>query len=403
MFCPNVVLLCSCSIRSKYITDLLQHAGVTDVNIISSCETAVGPVLPLDNARLVICDSLQTSDQIAAFGSLCKQDTDLWILESQAMCASATWAVKSFCARGKKMHLGHYSEMPTQAQIFNAVEVSASHQRRAGSVETGQNDTGNSTHVVKQQKHEMCAALQAREIIPYFQPKYCLKSERVVGVEVLARWQHPEKGLFFPGYFLPMINEYGLHQALFDCVLEQAMNVQTMLLRMGHPLVFSYNIEAPQLHVEGFAAALLKTLIAGGVPLSKVTLEVTEGQMLDLHMTSISNIFELISRGVTLSLDDFGTGFSSIQRLAQLPFKQIKLDSAFVAGAFDSKSRAIIEFAAKLAHSLDMEIVAEGVETQEQLTEVKCLGICAVQGNFFYPPLPSASLIALSAGELILG
>lgn len=240
---------------------------------------------------------------------------------------------------------------------------------------------------------EVLRALDEKEIIPYFQPKVCLATQKILGVEVLARWKHSQHGLLSPLFFLHLISNEDLHQQLFSCLLAQGLKLHKYLYSIGESLVFSYNIEASQLADSGFAEALVWQIKKAGVPLNQITLEVTEKEGLDLDAECVENIATLIKHGLKLSLDDFGTGYSSIMRLADLPFSQIKLDAEFVARSQGVKETRIIECVAALARSLDLELVAEGVVTQAQCAHLQHLGVDSAQGYWFHKPMGGAVLL----------
>ena len=181
--------------------------------------------------------------------------------------------------------------------------------------------------------------------------------------------------------------------------MEQGLKLHKYLYSIGESLVFSYNIEASQLLIEGFAQHLIKKVRKAGLPVRFITLEITEKQTLPLDMASIENITTLIRSGVSLSLDDFGSGFSSITRLAQLPFHQIKLDAGFVARSSGFKESRIIESIVSLASSLNLEIVAEGVETDKQRKHLTQLGIDSAQGYLFHKPMDGAALVKVLVAD----
>lgn len=387
----DVVLFCSSAPRVNYIVELLKVADVGRIDVISgSADGKDSTALSLD-IGLVICDSFFSCAEISLFRRLCEQGQHFTTYENDEFDAHTVWGIKRLTTGGKKTCLGRYDTLPNALQISHAVATATRHKQRMRELSRERVSTLSSP--IKLNKTQMLNLLKQHQIVPYYQPKLCLKTERILGVEILARWQYPGKRIMPPSIFLPIVDEFHLHEALFNCMLDQAIKVHTTLLRMGQVLVFSYNIETIQLQEEGFASRLIGRLQQAGISLSQVTLEVTENQALELQMTAIENITILTKSGINLSLDDFGTGFSSLERLAQLPFSQIKLDSNVIAGAFDTKQSRIIGFLSALSHSLGMELVAEGVETEQQLLHLKRLGVDSAQGYLFYPPLSGKSLM----------
>jgi len=393
----DVVVFCSSAIRIKHFVKSLEFAEVGRVEVISGrARGELSNALALD-IGLVICDSFFSSTEISLFRRLCEQAEHFETYENDELEAHTAWGIKRLTARGKKACVGRYAGLPSAIQVARAVAMAMLRKRRRP--EEGRVPASPVSPLSMLSRAQVLSILEQRQIVPYYQPKLCLKTERILGVEILARWQHPDKGLLAPSIFLPMVDEFHLQGALFECMLEQAMQVHKTLLLMGETLIFSYNIEATQLQEEGFASTVIERIQQAGISPNLVTLEVTENQALDMQMAAIENITLLTQGGISLSLDDFGTGFSSLERLTQLPFSQIKLDSNFIAGALDEKQTRIIGFLSELSYCLGMELVAEGVESEQQFLHLKKLGVDSAQGYFFHPPMSAASLTKVLLGE----
>ncbi|EIK59217.1 cyclic diguanylate phosphodiesterase (EAL) domain protein [Pseudomonas lactis] len=349
------------------------------------------------NVGLVICDSFDSGREISLFRQLCEHGERFSTLECDDLEARAAWGVRRFVSLGRKHCCGRYSGLPSLTQIAAAIDKSRLLQRcvrdRSSSPEQSRqpallrDNEWQPLHVGK--------VFKIRHIEPFFQPKLCLMTQRILGVEVLARWRHPELGVLPPSRFLPAIDQLNLHRPLFEALLEQGLNVHRKVLHLGQTLDFSYNIETRQLLEEGFASRLLAQIKEAGIAPGLITLEITEKGALAFDMAVIENITLLVQRGIQLSLDDFGCGFSSLERLAQFPFTQIKLDASFIAGALDFRQSQIIKCVCALATSLGLEVVAEGVETESQRLHLKKLGVDAAQGYLFHKPMDGPSLISM--------
>jgi len=399
----SVLLLCSNAFRVRRLSRILASSGFTRVQVISR-ESDWSQFPPeLGELDLVICDSLHSLVAIYYLRRLCEHYGFFSMIECEALEASIRWGLANFRARSGKYFAGSYSDLDT-AQISElllkalTVKRTVKSHSQSNRLQAQRRSPASNAWITEQ---DVFQALEARQIVAYFQPQVCLKTRRITGAEVLARWQHPEKGVLGPQFFLDLFDSPERHRQLFECLLQQGLSTQRQLLdhAQGEGLVFSYNIEASQLCDSEFAGQVLRQINTAGVPRQQVTLEITEREVLALDMQSIENISVLMKSGVRLSLDDFGTGHSSITRLADIPFGQLKLDSGFVANAMGLKETRIIEAVVGLARSLNLELVAEGVETEKQRAHLQRLGVDAAQGYLFHKPMDRAALVKVLASN----
>lgn len=243
-------------------------------------------------------------------------------------------------------------------------------------------------------KNDMRRAITANEFRAYFQPKFNLSTGKVNGVEVLARWQHPTMGILAPSVFLPILESFGLLDELLYDQLRQSLALQCYMNEQGCSTNFAFNLHAAQLsNVE--LTDRIKTLLASyRVSGSGVTFELTESGLIETPVTSLESLYRLRMMGCRLSIDDFGTGFSSLQRLCQLPFNEIKLDGEFVRSLDQEPGRqAVISSTLELGKTLGMSVVIEGIETNAQRVKLLELGCTVGQGYFFARPMNGADLL----------
>ncbi|QFS96086.1 Cyclic di-GMP phosphodiesterase Gmr [Labrenzia sp. THAF191b] len=251
---------------------------------------------------------------------------------------------------------------------------------------------------------ELKRALLADEITIAFQPKIDCTTLRVVGAEVLARWDHPERGLLAPGCFIDVAEESDLITRLGDRVLELACRQGRVWLDHGQRLPLAVNVSIRQLEKPGFTARVLDILEITGFPAELLQLEVTE----TVAMGDPERISEaakpLLEAGITFAIDDFGTGYSSLAHLQRLPFNTFKIDRSFISGlADDHHSRSIVQTILAMAKSLNYEVVAEGVETEEQHAFLAENGCTTAQGFLFARPMPAEHFEAWSKAFLMDG
>ena len=228
-----------------------------------------------------------------------------------------------------------------------------------------------------------------------YQPVISLASGALTGLEALARWQHPTRGAVSPLVFIPLAEATGLIGRLGETVLRAACHELVrlqQLLGSGAPQSVSVNLSRAQLRSPGFASRVFDTLYAAGLPASALVLEITES--LAAQDESMQTVLrELRALGVKLSLDDFGTGYSSLSCLHELPVDQVKIDRSFVSQALQSDyHRVMIEATIRMAQTLGLETVAEGIESQDQAVLMATLGCAKGQGYLYSRPLDVPAL-----------
>ncbi|MBN9668977.1 EAL domain-containing protein [Labrenzia aggregata] len=245
---------------------------------------------------------------------------------------------------------------------------------------------------------ELKNALLGEEITIVFQPKVDCATMKVVGAEVLARWDHPEKGMLAPGEFIDVAEESGLITRLGDRVLILACRQGRAWLENGLKIPLAVNVSIRQLEKPGFTSRILDILEFTGFPPDLLQLEVTE----TVAMADPERVSEatkpLLEAGITFAIDDFGTGYSSLAHLQRLPFNTFKIDRSFISGLDgDQHSRSIVQTILAMAKSLNYEVVAEGVETREQQIFLTENGCHTAQGFLFARAMPAGRFEAWSS------
>jgi diguanylate cyclase (GGDEF)-like protein/PAS domain S-box-containing protein len=248
-------------------------------------------------------------------------------------------------------------------------------------------------HMRLSQEKLLRKALELDEFVVYYQPQLDLRNGRIVSVEALVRWNHPKSGLIEPGHFIPSAEISGLIVPLGDWVLRTAVRQ----LRKWHqelaPLRLAVNLSARQFHDRDLRKRILATLEEEGVDPSYLELEITESVAMADAAATAEILRALGASGVRIAVDDFGTGYSSLSYLRQFELDVLKVDGSFVKGiGRTSGDETIVNTIVGMAHSLDLEVIAEGVETLEQLAFLSAKGCDVVQGYVLAPALPGADL-----------
>lgn len=237
-------------------------------------------------------------------------------------------------------------------------------------------------------------ALDRDEFRLHYQPVVEVATGQTIGMEAMIRWQDPHRGLLDAGTFIPAAEETGLIVPIgywvIDTAIAQVQSWRTKIPQASH-LWVAVNISSRQLLAPGLVDHLGRTLQETGVPASAVHLEITESALMSDLSAVVERLAALRSLGLRLAIDDFGTGYSSLAYLKRLPVTTVKIDRSFVnglGGAEDAFDRPIVDAIIKMAQSLHLDVVAEGVETREQLVTLQALGTRAAQGFLWSPPLP---------------
>lgn len=251
-----------------------------------------------------------------------------------------------------------------------------------------------------QLENQLRKAIEERQLEVFYQPKLCLATGRLEAAEALVRWRHPQWGLVPPGDFIGLAEETGLIGPIGEFVLRQACWQACEWQRQGHePIRVSVNLSVHQLRQGKLVSLVRQVLEESGLAPGLLELELTESQLLDNVEHIIASFRQLHELGVKLAIDDFGTGYSSLSYLKRFPVDYVKIDQTFIRGLSEgSEDAAITRAIIAMAHSLELKVVAEGVETHEQLAFLKAQHCDEVQGYLISHPLEAQALAGLLTG-----
>jgi EAL domain-containing protein (putative c-di-GMP-specific phosphodiesterase class I)/FixJ family two-component response regulator len=239
-------------------------------------------------------------------------------------------------------------------------------------------------------------ALAGGEIVPWFQPQVELSNGRVIGVEALARWRRSDGRVILPQHFMPVLEGEDLLDELTERMLAQACRWKRDWDRGGLRLKLSVNVSASTLDDAGAADRYQRIVREAGVEPAEIVLELTESSLMADAARGLGVLARLRLKGFGLSIDDFGTGWSSLSQLSQVPFTELKIDQEFVAGASQQpRKRAVVEASLDLARKLGLDAVAEGVETIEDWQMLAELGCAIAQGRLIGDAVPGEELPAM--------
>ncbi|MCW8906171.1 MAG: EAL domain-containing protein [Sedimenticola sp.] len=239
-------------------------------------------------------------------------------------------------------------------------------------------------------------ALEKQQLLLHYQPKYDLRKRELVGMEALVRWQHPEKGLIPPADFIPLAEDTGMIVAIGEWVLDEACRQ----LREWHETGFRRLQVAVNISARHFNPSLLETLdqvlMKTGLEPECLELEITESVLMENAEAAVVTLHQIRNRGIALAIDDFGTGYSSLSYLKQFPIGSLKIDRSFVQDVMqDSNDSAIVSSVVALARNMDLQVTAEGIETEEQLRFIQDSGCDFGQGYLLGRPVDASRFEAL--------
>lgn len=235
---------------------------------------------------------------------------------------------------------------------------------------------------------EIRDGINAAQFEPFFQPKIDVRTGRMVGAEALARWIHPDFGVISPYAFIPLLEHSGDIDALTFLMLEKSALACKSLIEHGYPLKISVNLSLSSLDKAGLAEKIVEIVSGAGLDADCIVLEITESAVMTEVAIALENLARLSMNGFSLSIDDYGTGYSSLQQLTRIPFSELKIDQCFVKDCTDNpEMNIVVKSSIDLARKLGIKSVAEGAETQQDWDTLKMMGADTVQGYFIAKPM----------------
>jgi len=249
---------------------------------------------------------------------------------------------------------------------------------------------------------EILKGIREDQFEPFFQPKVDIATGKITGAEALARWLHPEHGVIAPYAFIDILEESGNIDELTFVMLEKAATACRVLHDKGHKITISVNLSLVSLSDVSLADKITHLVVKTGIEPRYMILEITETAAMTEMAPALENLARLRMKGFGLSIDDYGTGYSSMQQITRIAFTELKIDSSFVKDITDSKVlRIIVNSSIKMATKLQMKSIAEGVETKQDWDTLKLLSCDTAQGYFIAKPMNFSALVEYCSNELL--
>jgi len=243
-------------------------------------------------------------------------------------------------------------------------------------------------------KEELMRAIEKNEFVVFYQPKVGIAVEKLLGVEALVRWRHPQQGLIFPDQFIPQAESFGLIEEISWLIIKIAITEMSSLKdKIGHSIMLSLNLSPHSLHDLSFPDKVLAIIQQSTIGPENIIFEITETGLLKELSNALDIFTRLRLKNIQLSIDDFGTGYAMMQQLKLIPATEIKVDKSFVQNMLNvDSSRVVVKKTIEIGHELGMKVIAEGVETLEQLQYLKELQCDVAQGYYYSKPVPMDEL-----------
>lgn len=361
-----------------YFTVVLNSVGITDVVTAISGKKALDELDKRDDFQLILCDiNMPEMDGIEFLRHLSGRDFNGEVIVISGEHRRVIESVHQL-ARAHQLNIRGALRKPIAMKPLQDMLCEPS--RVESSLFNKSNFEFNVAEIRK--------AIAEDEFIAFFQPKVDIKTLRVNGAEALCRWQHPDMGLIGAGAFIPFMEDNDLIDELTDLMMEKSIQFARYMCSQQADFAVSVNVSVECLNRLNMPDLLHARTLDAGIRPENLIIEVTESRLVIDYKQALEIMTRMRLKGFGLSIDDFGTGYSSLEQLQNFPFKELKIDKAFVTGAAHNRaSQAIIETSVNLANKLDMKIVAEGVETREDWDFVAQHGIDIVQGYMVSRPV----------------
>ena len=378
----NILVVEDDDFQRKMVTNMLRSLGVHSIYEASNGQQAIGMIRGNTEkfVDIILCDlNMPEMDGLEFLRHLSQERHNVSIILISALGSKLLWSA----ARMAKMYgikLLGVIEKPIgliqMRNMFLKYEHSENKWLEAANIAD--------SFMLK----DILIGIKGDEFEPYFQPKIDLATDQLVGAEVLARWNHPRLGVVGPYGFIPQLEQSKNIKGLTFMMLEKAAAALRHFHDRGHTFNLSVNISLASLDDTAFADKITQIVRNVGLDPHHIILEITETAAMSDAAHALENLTRLCMKGFTLSIDDYGTGYSTMQQLTRIAFSELKIDQSFVKDISDSEAmRIVVESSIEMAHKLQVKSVAEGVESKKDWNTLKSLGCDTAQGFLIAQPM----------------
>ncbi len=368
--------------QRKMIVHMLHSLGIRNVRQAGNGLQALDTMgdRQLGQLDIVLCDlDMPEMDGMEFLRHLSERQPNLSVVIMSSMEGPLITSVSKMAKSYGVKILGAIEKPAALEQIAEFIKL---HRQRSGELSVSVRSWHNFT------LDEVLIGLKKDQFLPYLQPKVDMQSGRIVGAEALARWHHPEYGVISPMAFIPLLESNGSMDEFTFMMLEKTAKMSRQLHDNGQLISLSVNLSLSSLSDTKLADKITKIVRDASVDPHHIILEVTESAAMTNVAQALENLARLRMRGFGLSIDDYGTGFSSMQQLTRVPFTELKIDKSFVSDCTNNHAlRVIVESSIELARKLNVKSIAEGVENQGEWNLLREMNCDVVQGYFISKPM----------------
>lgn len=334
-----------------------------------------------DEFAVLLCDIEDIKDAADCAARILDSFTESFRIQGHEVFISPSIGISAYPEHGSETHVILRNAV---SAMYN-VKENGRNNYQVYSSDMNQN-TIEKYNLLKDLRH----AIDNDELVLHYQPKVDGRTGELAGMEALVRWQHPVRGLLYPSDFIPLAEETGIIKYLDEWVLDRACTQLKRWRELGFTdLRLAVNLSAWQFKEQHLPEIIKNVLSEKGLDSSCLELEITETAAMENLKFTMSTLSKLIGMGVNISIDDFGTGYSSLNYLKHFPINFLKIDQSFIADVLEDKNTfTIVKAIIDVAHTLNLKVIAEGIETREQLMLLQNLGCDELQGFYISKPLP---------------
>jgi EAL domain-containing protein (putative c-di-GMP-specific phosphodiesterase class I) len=382
----SVLLVDDSSVQRRHGVELCRELGVATIYEAGNGREALALLdsLPHPPCLLIVDLEMPTMDGPELLAQLRERGIDIPIVVASSRERAL---IQSVCQMGNVLGLRILAKAQKPLTREALAEVLQNWQKLPASPKP-------SPHAMEVDVEALRIALERNEICVHYQPKIEISSGAVRGVEALARWQHPQLGLIFPDAFIPLSERHDLINQLTLQVIHQSLLQAVEWNAQGVDISVAINLSPMMLDRPGLVQEIVGLQRTYGIAAERIIFEVTESSLLRELAVALRVLNQLRLRGFGLALDDYGTGFSSMQQLAQIPFTELKIDRSFIHTVFEREDMQImLRSALEMSRELGLITVAEGVESSRELELLRGLGCTFVQGWLFAKAMPGHDLV----------
>jgi EAL domain-containing protein (putative c-di-GMP-specific phosphodiesterase class I)/AmiR/NasT family two-component response regulator len=366
--------------QRRTVARMLRALGASQVLEAQDGKEALASMKNIAPVDLIVCDlDMPEMDGMEFMRHLGQAKSDASVIISSAKERTLVASVEKMARAYGVRLLGLIEKPVTLAGLEDLIAKSNS-----GTQQLKRIPAGDPSYTLE----EILGGVKQRQFVPYYQPKVALGTGRMLGMEALSRWQHPQHGLVTPYSFISVLELSGNINGLTLLILEQAAAACRRMHERGFELTVSVNLSHVSLTDTTMADRITQVVRSVGLDSRYIVFEITETAAMTQVAPALENLARLRMRGFGLSVDDYGTGFASLQQLMRVPFTELKIDQSFVTGcSTNAASRVIVESSVEMARNLGMKSVAEGVESQADWNVVQAVRCDIAQGYFIARPM----------------